>query len=150
MYWSLKASKSISAETSRDHVSAACLLHTFNVLFLLHRSQHLQAASHKACNCWQPPTATLPSSPLPLLFLPASKPGIKAHPTNWSPWDSQHHTCPQEKHTGPLLLLTVKKLCKEHGCLPTQLGAAPVPCNRDWEGASVATREPHITSRPST
>lgn len=37
---------------------------------------------------------------------------------------------------GPILLLTVKKLCKEHGCLPTQLGAAPVPCNRDWEGAS--------------
>lgn len=25
---------------------------------------------------------------------------------------------PKEKHTGPLLLLTVKKLCKEHGCLP--------------------------------
>lgn len=81
-------------------MSAACLLHTFNVLFLLHRSQHLQAASHKACNCWQPPTATLPSSPLPLLFLPASKPGIKAHPTNWSPSDSQHRTCPQGETYG--------------------------------------------------
>lgn len=37
MYWSLKASKSISTETSRYHVSTARLLHTFNMLFLLHK-----------------------------------------------------------------------------------------------------------------
>lgn len=40
--------------------------------------------------------------------------------------------------------------CNEHSTLPIQPRISPVPCDQEWEGASVAAKESHVTSRPNT
>lgn len=90
-------------------------------------------------NSWQPQTATLlfslfPSPPV----ISLSKPGIKTHPTNWSPQDNQHHTCPHDKHTGSILL--------------TAMSTAPFPFSREYHQFPVTRngKEPLLLLRSLT